>query len=229
VVSIGFVYVLLNPAFPRQIKIGRTARDPRKRAGELSRQTGVPDDFIVLYEELVGNAEEVEDSLHVRFAEYRAKRNKEFFQIPATEAIKALQQVAIRFPIPKDTPSLVADLLPHLLKYFAAYLDPRVVRVRLIQLPGICYLEVTRQPSGGGAPVTSREGLSLAGFRITAVPTLDDLRANEALVHRLDEYDWIMISDLFPVEIAENIARDWEQPGGKLEQERMRQRSNPEC
>lgn len=219
--SIGFVYVLLNPAFPRQIKIGRTARDPRKRAGELSRQTGVPDDFIVLYEELVGNAEEVERLLHVRFGDYRTKRNKEFFQIHPAEAIKALLRVATGFPIPIGTPSLVADLLPHLRKYFAAHLDPRVGSVRLVQLPGICYLEVTRQPSGGGAPVTSSEGLSLAGFRVTAVPTLDDLRENEALVHRLDEYDWIMISDLFPAETAEKIARDWERPGGKLEQERM--------
>jgi len=62
--NIGFVYILLNPAFPRQVKIGRTARDPQKRANELSRQTGVPDDFIVLYEEIVSDAERVETLLH---------------------------------------------------------------------------------------------------------------------------------------------------------------------
>jgi hypothetical protein len=106
-VSIGFVYVLLNPVFPRQVKIGRTARDPQTRAGELSRQTGVPDDFIVIYDEIVADAKQVEDLLHARFSEYRTKKNKEFFQIPPKEAIRALQEMARRFPIPSTISSLV--------------------------------------------------------------------------------------------------------------------------
>jgi len=216
-VSIGFVYVLLNPAFPRQVKIGRTVRDPQKRAGELSRQTGVPDDFIVLYDEIVADAKQVEELLQARFSEYRTRKNKEFFQIPPKEAIKALQEMAVRFPVPSTISSLVIDLLPHLTRYFAAYLDPIVASVRLVQLPGICYLEVIRQPKEGGPPITVQEELPLHGLVTPDAPTPDDLRVNEALVRSLDEYDWIMISNLFPVEIAEKIAREWEQPSGKLE------------
>jgi hypothetical protein len=221
-VSIGFVYVLLNPAFPRQVKIGRTARDPQKRANELSRQTGVPEDFIVIYDEIVADAKQVEDLLHARFSEYRTKKNKEFFQVPPKEAIRALQEMAMRFPVPSTILSLVVDLLPHFTKYFAAYLDPKVSDVRLVQLPGICYLDVTRQSEEGGPPIITQEELPLSRLVMPETPTLDDLRANEALVRSLDEYDWIMISDLFPVETSEQITREWERPGGKLEWKRRR-------
>ena len=138
--DIGFVYILLNPAFPKQVKIGRTAREPQKRAVELSRHTGVPDDFIVLYEEIVAEAKQVENLLHSRFSEYRTKRNKEFFQVPPKEAIRALQETALRFPVPQSTPILTADLLPHFTGNFSAYLDPSVISIKLVQLPGICYL-----------------------------------------------------------------------------------------
>ena len=219
---IGFVYVLLNPSFPRLVKIGRTARDPRNRAGELSRHAGVPDDFIVLYDELVADAKQVEDLLHAKFSEYRARKNKEFFEIPAKEAIKALQEMASRFPVPSAIRALVIDLLPHFMKYFAAYLDPKVAVVRLVQLPGICYREVIRQAREGGPPITTHEELPLGGLVTPDAPTLEDLRANEAKLRSLEEYDWIMISDLFPVEIAKKIAHEWERPGGKLEQKRNR-------
>lgn len=223
---IGFVYVLLNPAFPRRVKIGRTVRDARKRAGELSRQTGVPDDFIVLYDEMVADAKQVEELLHARFSEYRTSKNKEFFQIPPKQAIRALQEMAVRFPVPSTVPSLVVDLSPHFTRYFAAYLDPMVASVRLVQLPGICYLEVIRQREEGGPPITMQEELPLNGLVTPDAPTLDDLRVNEALVRSLDEYDWIMISNLFPVEIAEKIAREWEQPSGKLEQKQKQRGGN---
>jgi hypothetical protein len=113
-------------------------------------------------------------------------------------------------------------LLPHFTKYFAAYLDSKVTGVRLVQLPGICYLDVTRQSEEGGPPILTQEELPLSGLATPDAPTLDDLRASEALVRSLDEYDWIMISDLFPVEAAEQIAREWERPGGKLEGKRRR-------
>lgn len=220
--NIGFVYILLNPAFPRHIKIGCTARDPYRRAGELSRQTGVPDDFVVLFHELVGDAKQVEKLLHDRFAPYRMKRNKEFFQVPAQEAVRALLQLALRFPVPVSTPSLVVDLLPHFTKYFEKYLDPQVVEINLVQLPGTCYLDVTREPSTGDSPITTHEELPLGGLITPDEPTLEDLRRNELRVRSCDEYDWIMISNLFPPKVAHEIAHEWEKPMGKLDQERQR-------
>lgn len=216
--DIGFVYILLNPAFPKQVKIGRTAREPRKRAVELSRQTGVPDDFIVLYDEIVAEAKQVESLMHSRFSEYRTKRNKEFFQVPPKEAIMALQEIALRYPIPTSTTILTADLLPHFTRYFGAYLDPSVISIKIVQLPGICYLETIRQSKPDESPITSREQIPLHGLVEPDQPTLDDLRANEARLKSCDAYDWIMISDIFPEETAYKIAEEWERPGGKLEQ-----------
>lgn len=216
------MYILINPAFPHHVKIGRTARNPQKRASELSRQTGVPDDFIVLYDEIVADAEQVESLLHSRFSAYRRKKNKEFFEIPPKEAIKALQEIAQRFPIPSTTPTLTVDMLPHFTQYFSDYLDPRIAAIHFIQLPGVCFLEVTRQPATGMAPITTQEEIPLYGLVIPETPTLDDLRANEALLRSCDAYDWITISDIFPTEKASEIADEWERPGGRLEQRRNR-------
>lgn len=226
--SIGFVYILLNPAFPRHVKIGRTARNPQERVSELSRQTGVPDDFIVLYDEIVADAEQVEGLLHSRFGAYRTKKNKEFFQISPKEAIKALQEMALRFPVPPTTPALKVDMLPHFTRYFDDYLDPRIVAVYFVQMPRVCYLEVTRQALTDALPITTQEEIPLYGLVTPDMPTLDDLRANEALLRSCDAYTWINISDLFPLESAARIAEEWERPGGKLEQKRQRLELHPQ-
>jgi len=45
----GYVYILINPSLPDLIKIGKSVRDPRKRARELS-TTGVPAPFQVAFQ-----------------------------------------------------------------------------------------------------------------------------------------------------------------------------------
>src|ERR1035438_1446002 len=102
--AVGFVYILLNPAFPDRIKIGRTSRPTRDRANELSRQTGVPEPYIVVYDQLVGDCQAVEDALHERFAAARASVSKEFFRVPSKEAILALQEFVKRWPVPPEAP-----------------------------------------------------------------------------------------------------------------------------
>ncbi|WP_414552269.1 GIY-YIG nuclease family protein [Anabaena sp. CCY 0017] len=81
----GFVYVLLNPSFPDQVKIGRTEKDSEIRARKLW-TTGVPTPFLVIYDELVSDCEVVESHLHERFAAYRVNSCREFFRIPVREA-----------------------------------------------------------------------------------------------------------------------------------------------
>jgi hypothetical protein len=46
----GFIYVLINVSMDGLVKIGKTQRDPEKRAIELSSATGVPTPFIVAFE-----------------------------------------------------------------------------------------------------------------------------------------------------------------------------------
>lgn len=225
--AIGFVYILLNPAFPRQIKIGRTRAESNKRAKDLSRQTGVPHDFLVLYDEMVSDAEEVERLMHDKFADSRIHRNKEFFFATPKDAIRALQQFAAHFPVNADAPSLHLDLTEYLSTRFPAYLDPKITNVRLVQLPDICYLEITRL-AAKKKPVTIREQPPLWGIESPRIPTLSALEANATKLKSLNEYDWIMISNLFPGDVAQKIADEWERPGGPVEQLRARWGNKPD-
>lgn len=220
--KIGFVYILLNPAFPDLIKIGRTNRDSNTRALELSRQTAAPDDFIVLYDELVSDSKQVEELLHSQFCAYRFKRNKEFFRIPPKEAIKALQSLAIEYSIPPSTPSLKTNLLPHFKQYFSKYIDDSIEAINLVLQPNVCYLEVSRRFQPHLPLITENEDIPLEGIREPEEPNTNDLKENEILLKSCDAYDWIMISDLFTADKCNEIAIEWEKPGGKLELIRSR-------
>ena len=48
-----YVYVLQNPAFPHLLKIGFTTRTPEERAEELSRHSGVPTLFRVVFSDFL--------------------------------------------------------------------------------------------------------------------------------------------------------------------------------
>ena len=72
--SAGFVYVMINPAMREIVKIGLSRRTSQVRAKDL-KITGVPDDFIVVYDELVTDCDFVEKRLHQRFDDYRYQPN----------------------------------------------------------------------------------------------------------------------------------------------------------
>jgi hypothetical protein len=227
-VSIGFVYVLLNPAFPRQLKIGRTAINSEKRAMQLSRQTGVPDDFIVIYDELVGDSERVEKIAARQVQCVSDQTQQGILWPPGQGGYQGPTRTGP--PISRsrghwDIAKLSVNLLTHFQRYFGKYLDPHVIDIELVQIPGICYLDVIRETAEGGRPISTKEELPLSGVSFSTTPSLTDLKSNEALIRSLDEYDWIMItgSGLFTSEAANEIAREWERPGGKLEENARRQ------
>jgi hypothetical protein len=91
----GYIYILFNRAFQTDhYKIGMTTKTPEERARELSAATGIPRDFEVLYEQHVIDCKQAERLLHNKLRRYRSAGNREFFQIPLKEAIKALEGVA---------------------------------------------------------------------------------------------------------------------------------------
>lgn len=91
----GYIYILLNRAFQNDhYKIGMTTKTPEERARELSAATGVPRAFEVAYEQRVFDCEQAERLLHTRLRRYRSAGNREFFQIPLKEAVRALESVA---------------------------------------------------------------------------------------------------------------------------------------
>jgi hypothetical protein len=83
----GFVYILVNPAFPRLVKIGKTTVSPSSRAKDISRGTGVPAEFQVAWACQVVDCHLAERLLHSKFDAYRFRSNREFFEIAIEEAI----------------------------------------------------------------------------------------------------------------------------------------------
>jgi hypothetical protein len=94
--SKGSIYILKNPALrENMLKIGRTEGTPQKRARQLF-TTGLPDEFIVSYEEDVPDCVLAEKLVHEKLDKYRYNPKREFFVLSLQEAISAVQEVIQR-------------------------------------------------------------------------------------------------------------------------------------
>jgi hypothetical protein len=108
----GYVYILVNPAFPYYVKIGKTTKDPEMRAKELSSGTGIPAPYGVAWDALVSNCDEVERLIHQRLAHARARSDREFFAIPLRKAVSILTEIVAPFEYEQEPPNqtVVSDL-----------------------------------------------------------------------------------------------------------------------
>ena len=97
--SVGYIYILSNPAMSGLLKIGLTVRDIEERVRELSAHTGVPQPFEIEYFCLTADVEEVEEKTHIHFSSCRAE-GKEFFSVAVAEAVTVID-------------SLVKPIKPH--------------------------------------------------------------------------------------------------------------------
>lgn len=108
--SKGYIYILINPSLQKNfLKIGRTTRTPDLRAEELSEGTGMPSEYVVVYERWVSNCEMVEALIHdklknCRITSIRPDRNREFFRLPVKEAIKIVDEIIEKVEL--EAPSL---------------------------------------------------------------------------------------------------------------------------
>jgi hypothetical protein len=85
--SIGYVYLLSNPALAGIIKIGHTKRaDVSIRAEELSSSTSIPLPFVIEGSWLVESPSQWEARIHARLAFCRVAKDREFFRIETSEA-----------------------------------------------------------------------------------------------------------------------------------------------
>lgn len=100
----GYVYILVNPAFPHYVKIGKTTKDPEVRAKELSSGTGIPAPYGVAWDTLVSNCDEVERLIHHRLAHARARHDREFFAIPLRKAVSLLTEIVAPFEYELELP-----------------------------------------------------------------------------------------------------------------------------
>lgn len=89
----GYVYILENDSMPGLIKIGKTARNSRERAKELSNSTSVPTPFKVVFELSSDKYEILEREVHSKLSRCRVGDNREFFKCTAKIAIKAIKEI----------------------------------------------------------------------------------------------------------------------------------------
>jgi hypothetical protein len=100
----GYIYVLANSAMPDLVKVGKTTRTPAERAAELSKVTGVPTPFIVVYEQLVDDCTAAEEFVHTMLQQkgYRESDNREFFRAPVSEVIQIIIKIPTHFSSNSD-------------------------------------------------------------------------------------------------------------------------------
>jgi len=91
----GFIYVMINPSMKDILKIGKTTRNPKKRAEELSSASGVPEKFMVAYQEFFSDCTAAEKYLHTMLEDkgLRISDNREFFELPLNEVVKMISQI----------------------------------------------------------------------------------------------------------------------------------------
>ncbi|MFK3641226.1 GIY-YIG nuclease family protein [Pseudomonas protegens] len=86
----GFIYIMGCEAMPGVYKVGMTAYSPRRRAIELSRGTGVPAEYQVLFYGEHDNALAWEQLVHTALADRRVSENREFFRGPLADIIRTI-------------------------------------------------------------------------------------------------------------------------------------------
>lgn len=130
--SIGFIYVLINPSMPGLTKVGKTTRATKERQLELSSATGVPSPFILAYEQPVDNCHAAESWIHAELDRrgYRASESREFFTGPLHEIVSVvLLGASTQNPgsshstIPTEIPVNSSELADELSRLADAYRD----------------------------------------------------------------------------------------------------------
>ena len=88
-----FVYVLQNDSMPGMLKIGYTKNEVDIRAEQLSKPTGVPTPFNVVYTYSCFNGERIEKEVHRELVKKRVRGEREFFYVTLEEAEKIIKQI----------------------------------------------------------------------------------------------------------------------------------------
>jgi len=206
----GTVYIFLNPKFPDLIKIGKTARDPVQRAKELSCQTGVPADHIVIYDEIVNDCEEIERKLHRKFAGYRESRHKEFFRVRPTDAIKALHDLAKERRVDLSNVEKSRDILSELKAKYPGSIRADIKEVHIVHKEELCLLESRRGPSlSPGDEIIEYVDLDIFAKSPFVTQRSPNENADE-FVNVLDDYDLIMTTNLFDQRAHKKTAKKYE-------------------
>ena len=94
--EVGFVYVLSTREAPNLLKIGYTERSVRERVNELNAATAVLLPYGARAVWVVKRARQVEAEVHALLAQYRVRRDREFFELPYPGAVSLIDDLIQR-------------------------------------------------------------------------------------------------------------------------------------
>lgn len=98
--SLGWVYAARNPCFADPVfKVGQTKVSPVMRVERLSSSTSVYRRFQLVYFVHVSDRDQAEGHVHQALAAWRINPAKEFFEVPITTVVRALDEAASHWPI----------------------------------------------------------------------------------------------------------------------------------
>ena len=97
----GIVYVITNSAMPGFVKIGKTDRTIQERLRDLDK-TNIPVPFQCVAAWEFEDADGVEATLHLAFADSRERENREFFRVSSDQPIAILERFGAKDVTPRD-------------------------------------------------------------------------------------------------------------------------------
>jgi hypothetical protein len=203
--NIGHVYVMLNPAMPGVVKIGRTRDQTRARARQLY-STGVPKKFVVLWQEVVHDSDKVEQEVHERFKDLRVNPRREFFEVEPQQAIRTLMEVARPYFFDLSEKSRRIAITDELRARLGPDMRSDIVAVNVAEAElGGMFLEVVRVPSdrknkkqlidyvdlgGLGEGFTFRQSLDAVAKKIAGLDPLSIAMVTDLLTDDANRRVW---------------------------------------
>ncbi|MGI4946542.1 MAG: GIY-YIG nuclease family protein [Janthinobacterium lividum] len=103
--SPGWIYVLTHPAWEGlgMVKIGRTGRNPRTRAAEITSVSGLLAPCKIAFCSPVSDMAGAEQVVHRMLAPYRVRKRRELFKVDVATAQQVIRAVAGSQPPPGHT------------------------------------------------------------------------------------------------------------------------------
>lgn len=98
----GWIYVLDHPAWSKlgMVKCGKTSRDPRKRAAEITSVSGLLAPATIAACEPVSDITAAEQAVHRMLADKRVRKRRELFRVDVETARQVIEVVARSQPRP---------------------------------------------------------------------------------------------------------------------------------
>ena len=92
----GWVYVLTHPAWDKlgMVKVGRTGRDPRTRAAEITSVSGLLAPCTIAWCSPVSDMAAAEQAVHRMLGSHRVRKRRELFRVDAATAREVVEAVA---------------------------------------------------------------------------------------------------------------------------------------